>query len=84
LTISDSVLNGAKYDAQSLLIALRLSDLFLIKEVCEVSLLAMIVNVVLDDPLTNQVWCPVDVILQQFDFVQGEVRVNVTTNVVHV
>src|SRR5882762_11248374 len=74
LTISDSVLNGAKYNAQSSLIVLRLSDFFLISEVCEVSLLAVVIDVVLDDPLTNQVWRPVDVI--QFDFMQGEVRVN--------
>src|SRR6266404_6609833 len=84
LTISDSVLNGAKYNAQSSLVTLRLSDLFLITEVCEVSLLAMIIDVVLDDPLMNQVWCPVDIILRQFDFMQGEVQVNVTTDVVRV
>ncbi len=66
LTISDSILNGTKYNAQLSLIILRLSDLFLISEICEVSLLAVIVDIVLDDPLTDQVWCPVDVVLRQF------------------
>ncbi len=33
LTISDSALNGAEYDAQSSLIALRLPDFFLIQEI---------------------------------------------------
>jgi len=64
------------------LIALRLSDLFLVSEIGEVSLLMVIVDIVLDDPLTDQIWCPVDVI--QVDFVQGEVQVNVTTDVVRV
>ncbi len=42
----------------------------------------MIIDVVLDDPLPNNVGMTIEVI--QFDFVQGEVRVNVMTNVVHV
>src|SRR6266403_682217 len=66
LTVSDSVTYGAKYDAQSLLIVLRLSDLFLMSEIDEIPLFAMVVDVVLDNPLTDQIWCPVDVILQQF------------------
>ena len=82
LTISNSILNGTKYNAQLSLIVLRLSDLFLVSEIGKVSLLVMIVNVVLDDPLTDQIWCPVDVI--QVDFMQGEVQVNVTTKVVRI
>ena len=42
----------------------------------------MIIDIVLDDPLADQVRGPVDVI--QVDIVQGEVQVNVTTNVVRV
>ncbi len=42
----------------------------------------MIIDIVLDDPLPDDVWMSVEVV--QFDFVQGEVRVNVTTDVVHV
>ncbi len=82
LTIHDSVLNGAKYNAQLSLIVLRLPDLFLISEIGEIPLFTMMIDIILDDPLTDQIRCPVDVI--QFDFMQEEVRVNVTTNVVHV
>ncbi len=39
-------------------------------EIDEVSLLAVIVDVVLDDPLMDQIGCPVDVI--QVDFMQGK------------
>ncbi len=42
----------------------------------------MNVDVVLDDPLLGDVWVPIEVV--QGDFVQGEVRVNVTTVVIHV
>ncbi len=42
----------------------------------------MIINVVLDHPLTSDVGVPIEVV--QFDFVQGEVRVNVMTDVVRV
>ena len=42
----------------------------------------MIIDIVLDDPLPNDVGMTVEVI--QFDFVQGEVRVNVTTDVVRI
>ncbi len=70
MTISDSIPDGAKYDAQSSLIALRLSDFFLIKEVREIPLFTVIVNVVLGDPLTNNVRVTVEVV--QFDFVQGK------------
>ena len=79
MTISDSILNGAKYDAQSSLVALRLLDLFLMSKITEVPLFSMIIDVVLDNPLTDQIQCPVDVI--QVDFVQGEVQVNVMTKV---
>src|SRR6267378_2998278 len=82
LTVSDSVTYGAKYDAQSSLIALRLSDFFLIKEIPSISFFTVNVDVVLDDPLLGDVWMPIEVV--QGDFVQGEVRVNVTTDVVRV
>ena len=42
----------------------------------------MVVDVVLCNPLTNNVRVTVEVV--QFDFVQEEVRVNVTTDVVRV
>ncbi len=42
----------------------------------------MIVDVVLDNPLPNNIGMSIEVI--QLDFVQGEVRVNVTTDVVRV
>ncbi len=42
----------------------------------------MIIDIILDHPLTSDVGVPVEVV--QFDFVQGEVRVNVTTDVVRV
>ena len=42
----------------------------------------MNVDVVLDDPLLRNVGMPIEVI--QFDFVQGEVRVNVMTDVIRV
>src|SRR6266404_2259532 len=47
LTISDSILNGAKYNAQSLLIALRLPDFFLMSEIDEIPLFSMIIDVIL-------------------------------------
>ncbi len=42
----------------------------------------MNINVVLDDPLPSNVGVPIEVV--QGDFVQREVRVNVTTDVVRV
>jgi len=42
----------------------------------------MIIDVVLDDPLPDNAGIPVEVV--QVDFVQGEVRVNVMTKVMHV
>ncbi len=42
----------------------------------------MIIDVVLNNPLPDDVGMSVEVV--QVDFVQGEVRVNVTTGVVHV
>jgi len=63
-------MNGAKYNAQVVLVALRLSDFFLKLEINEVPLFSMIIDVVLDNPLTDQIRCPVDVI--QIDFVQGK------------
>ena len=80
LTISNSVPNGAKYYAQSSLIALSLLDFFLIEEISEVPLFSMIIDVILANPLMDNMRVPIEVI--QFDFVQGEVRVNVTTDVV--
>ncbi len=82
MTVSDSIAYGAKYDAQSSLIALRLSDLFLIQEIPSIPLFTMNVNVVLDHPLLGNIGVPIEVV--QGDFVQGEVRVNVTTDVIHV
>jgi len=70
LTISDSVPYGAKYDAQSLLILLRLSDLLLIKEIHKVPLFTVIVDIVLCNPLSNNVRVTIEVI--QVDFVQGK------------
>ncbi len=70
LTISDSILDGAKYNAQSSLIALRLSDLFLMSEIDEIPLFTMVIDIILDNPLTDQIWCPVEVI--QVDFMQGK------------
>ena len=43
---------------------------------------SVIVDVVLNYPLMNDIWVPIEIV--QFDFVQGEVRVNVTTDVVRV
>ena len=40
------------------------------------------VDVVLDNPLLGNIGVPIEVV--QGDFVQGEVRVNVTTDVVRV
>ena len=82
LTISDSVPDGAKYNAQSSLIVLRLPDFLLVSEICEVPLFAVVVDIVLGNPLTNNVRVTVEVI--QVDFMQGEVQVNVTTDVVRV
>ncbi len=42
----------------------------------------VVVDIVLGNPLTNNIWVTVEVI--QIDFMQGEVRVNVTTDVVRV
>ncbi len=42
----------------------------------------MHVNIVLDYPLLGDVGVPIEVV--QDDFVQGEVRVNVTTDVVRI
>ncbi len=42
----------------------------------------MNVNIVLDDPLLGDIRVPIEVV--QGDFVQGEVRVNVTTDVIRV
>src|SRR6266404_98487 len=82
LTVRDSVTYGAKYYAQSSLIALRLPDFFLIQVIPSIPLFSVNVNVVLDDPLLGDVGVPIEVV--QGDFVQGEVRVNVMTNVVRV
>ncbi len=82
LTVCDSVTYGAKYNAQLSLIALRLPDFFLIQVIPTIPLFAVIVDVVLDDPLLRNVGMPIEVI--QFDFVQGEVRVNVMTDVIRV
>jgi len=62
------------------LIALSLLDFFLIEEISEVPLFSMIIDVILANPLMDNMRVPIEVI--QFDFVQGEVRVNVTTDVV--
>ena len=69
LTVSDSVTYGAKYDAQSSLVALRLSDFFLIEEIPSISFFTVNVDVVLDDPLLGDVGVPIEVV--QGDFVQG-------------
>ncbi len=82
MTVCDSVTYGTKYDAQSFLIALRLSDFLLIKVIPVIPLFAVVIDVVLDDPLLRNVRVPIEVV--QFDFVQGEVRVNVMTDVVRV
>src|SRR6266404_728944 len=82
LTFCVSVTDGAKYDTQSSLVALRLSDFLLIQEIPAISFFAVNVDVVLDNPLLGNVWVPIKVV--QGDFVQGEVRVNVTTDVVRV
>ncbi len=42
----------------------------------------VIIDVVLDNPLLGNVGVPIEVV--QFDFVQGEVQVNVTTDVIRV
>ena len=47
-----------------------------------VPLFTVNVDVVLDDPLLGDVGVPIEVV--QVDFVQGEVRVNVTTDVIRV
>jgi len=47
-----------------------------------VSLVNIVVYTVLDVPLSDNVTIAVEVV--QGDFVQGEVQVNVTTEVVHV
>ena len=47
-----------------------------------IPLFAVIIDVVLDDPLLSNVRVPIEVV--QFDFMQGEVRVNVTTDVIRV
>ena len=82
LTIKDSILNGTKDYGESILILLTLSDLFLYKEISKVPLFTMVIDIVMGDPLSDDTTIPVEVI--RFDFVQVEVRVNVTTNVVHI
>ena len=69
LTVSDSITYGAKYYAQSSLIALRLPDFFLKKIIPAIPLFLVNVDVVLDHPLLGDVGVPIEVV--QGDFVQG-------------
>jgi len=62
------------------LIALRLPDFFLIQEIGEVPLFMVIIDIVLDNPLSNDIRVTVEVV--QFDFMQEEVQVNVMTEVI--
>ncbi len=70
MTISDSVPYGAKYDAQSSLISLRLPDFFLIEEIRKIPLFMVIIDIVLGDPLANNIRVTIEVI--QVDFMQGK------------
>jgi len=64
------------------LIALRLPNFFLVEKILAIAFFTVNVDVVLDYPLLGNVWMPIKVV--QGDFVQEEVRVNVTTDVVRV
>src|SRR6266404_6757638 len=70
LTIKDSVLYGTKYYCKSSLISLSPPDFFLKGSICQISLLMVLVNLILANPLTNDMRMPIEII--QCDFMQGE------------